>query len=135
MTAAELIDARADAGKPYMGLTTVEGKAIRRKDVIVAKNYLEEEELARLRLLVDQYLSFAEFQAKNRRIMYMQDWGKKLDDFLKLNEQEVLSGTGSVSKKDADAKAVAEYRTFQQRLLEEHSAYDDLMEQASEWDD
>ena len=134
MTAAELIDSRADASKPNMGLTSMEGKAIRRKDVVVAKNYLDEEELGRLRLLVDQYLSFAEFQAKNRRIMYMADWAKKLDDFLKLNEQELLSGAGSVKKKDADAKAAGEYRAYQQKLLEEHSAYDELMEQASEWE-
>lgn len=66
--------------------------------------------------------------------MCMADWAKKLDDFLKLNEQELLSGAGSIKKKDADAKAVGEYRAYQQRLLEEHSAYDELMEQASEWE-
>ena len=99
-TAAELIAERADAEKPNMGLTSWDGERIRKADVSVAKNYLNPDEIEKLNLLVDQYLSFAELQAKERRPMHMADWIKKLDAFLTLNERDILTHAGSVSRKD-----------------------------------
>jgi len=111
-TAAELIAERADAEKPYMGLQTWEGSRIRKSDVSRAKNYLTHEELDSLNLLVDQYLSFAEFQAKQRRVMHMADWVRKLDDFLKLNEMEILTSAGKVSSKLGREIAEREYDKY-----------------------
>ncbi|MFA7239432.1 MAG: RhuM family protein [Sulfuricellaceae bacterium] len=84
-TAAELIAARADSSRPNMGLTTWEGERIRKSDVGVAKNYLDEEELRALNNLAEQYLIFAEGQAARRIAMSMQDWINKLEGFLALN--------------------------------------------------
>ncbi len=111
-TAAELIAERADANKPNMGLTSWDGERIRKSDVCVAKNYLNQDEIEGLNLLVDQYLSFAEFQAKQRRPMHMADWIRKLDDFLKLNDQEILTHAGSISKKISDEIAEREYEKY-----------------------
>jgi hypothetical protein len=84
-TAAELIAERADARKPNMGLTHWKGDHPRKVDVTVTKNYMTADELQMLNLIVDQYLSFAEFQARQRKPMYMRDWIEKLDSFLQLN--------------------------------------------------
>lgn len=131
-TAAELVADRADANKPNMGLTTFSGKSVAKKDVTVAKNYLDQEEAERLLLLVDQYLSYAEFQAKNRRIMYMQDWAAKLDQFLEFNEQELLKGVGRVSRPDAEAKAHREYDLYKKRLAgQTEDDYDRFLQQTS----
>jgi len=111
-TAAELIAERADASKPNMGLTSWEGERIRKADVVVAKNYLKPTEIQSLTLLVDQYLAFAEFQAQQRRPMYMEDWIKKLDAFLRLNEQDILTHSGKISKKISDEIAEREYDKF-----------------------
>jgi len=85
-----------------MGLTTwknsPKGK-IRKTDVSIAKNYLSEDELTDLNLIVDQYLSFAELQARNRNPMYMSDWLKKLHDFMTLNDREILEHAGKISAK------------------------------------
>ena len=90
-TADELIAERSDATKPYMGLTNCKGSGRRRRfskaDVIVDKNYLNEEELSTLNLIVSQYLDFAEMQARIRKPMYMADWKAKLDASLTLNEK------------------------------------------------
>ncbi|HTB12086.1 MAG TPA: virulence RhuM family protein [Bryobacteraceae bacterium] len=111
-TAAELIAERADADKPNMGLTHWEGERVRKADVCTAKNYLQPEEIEKLNLLVDQYLSFAELQAKDRRQMHMADWVKKLDAFLTLNERDILTHAGSISKKISDEIAAQEYDKF-----------------------
>ena len=117
-TAAEVIHARADAGKPLMGLkTTRPGGIVRREDVAIAKNYLGEEELQTLNRIVNLYLDFAELQALNRRVMTMRDWIAKLDDFLKLSGRELLGHAGQVSHEAALAKAEAEYEKF--RALED----------------
>jgi hypothetical protein len=117
-TAAEVIHARADAGKPLMGLkTTRPGGIVRREDVSIAKNYLTEEELHALNRIVNVYLEFAELQALNRRVMTMRDWIAKLDDFLKLSGRELLDHAGKVSHEAALAKAGAEYEKF--RVLED----------------
>ena len=113
-TAAELIAKRADAGKPNMGLTNWPGSRIIRKDVTVAKNYLSEDELGLLNLIVDQYLSFAEAQARQKKVMTMTAWIEKLHAFLALNEKEILRGAGKVSKQLADDLALREYDKFQE---------------------
>lgn len=113
-TAAELIAQRADAGKPNMGLTNWPGNRIIRKDVTVAKNYLSGEELGLLNLIVDQYLSFAEAQARQKKLMTMTAWIEKLHAFLALNEKEILQGAGKVSKQLAEELALREYEKFQE---------------------
>ncbi len=122
-TAAEVIVERADATKPNMGLTTWKGSPlgpIRRADVGVAKNYLAEDELRTLNLLVDQYLSFAELQAQRRKPMSMADWARKLDGFLKLNEREILTDAGRISHELALEKAAHEFEKYdaERRRLE-----------------
>lgn len=111
-TAAEIIAKRANAELPNMGLTSWEGQRIRKADVTVAKNYLTADELENLNLLVDQYLSFAEFQARQRKPMYMADWIKKLDDFLRLNDRDILENAGRISKKLSDEMAEQEFDRF-----------------------
>ncbi len=111
-TAAEIIAMRANAKNPNMGITCISNRKIQRKDVFIAKNYLTQDELYELNLVVDQYLSFAELQAKNNKTMRMEDWIRKLDDFLRLNEKEILKNQGGISKKLADQKAEAEFLKF-----------------------
>lgn len=119
MTAAELIHSRADSSKPYMGLTTWRGTKVRKQDVGIAKNYLNEEELLALNSLVEQYLLFAERQARLRNPMYMTDWIAKLDAFLTLNEGNILTHAGSISHELALSHAEQEYDKFhRQRQLE-----------------
>lgn len=111
-TAAELIAERADATKPNMGLTHWEGGRIRKADVCSAKNYLNPDEIESLNLLVDQYLSFAELQAKQRKPMHMMDWVRKLNDFLKLNDREILEDAGRTSSRIAKELAEREYDKY-----------------------
>ncbi len=113
-TAAEVIHRRADASKPQMGVTAWMGDRPRKSDVGVAKNYLTEEEIKALNLIVSAYLDFAELQAMNRKPMTMRDWIKKLDDFLRLSEREILTHAGKISHEQALAKANAEFETFHQ---------------------
>lgn len=94
-TAAELIYERADSLKPNMGLTNWKSGNIRREDISVAKNYLNQNELETLNRIVSLYLDFAELQAYNKKVMYMKDWIKKLDDFLRISEQEILTHAGN----------------------------------------
>ncbi len=111
-TAAELIAARADSTRPNMGLTTWEGARIRKSDVGVAKNYLNEEELRALNNLAEQYLIFAEGQAARRIAMTMQDWIAKLEGFLTLNDREILRDAGRVSAELAKTHAEQEFEKF-----------------------
>ncbi|MBL7797730.1 MAG: virulence RhuM family protein [Saprospiraceae bacterium] len=119
-TAAEIVAGRADATKPNMGLTTWAGSKVRKDDVTTAKNYLNEEEITALNLLVEQYLAFAEAQAQQRKPMYMQDWVKKLNDILVINEREVLEHAGRVTRQLAAEIAGKQYELFkkQQQQLE-----------------
>ena len=112
-TAAELIATRADSSQPNMGLTTWEGARIRKTDVGIAKNYLDEEELRALNNLAEQYLIFAEGQATRRIAMTMQDWISKLEGFLTLNDREILQGAGKVSAQLAKARSEQEFDKFQ----------------------
>ena len=124
-TASEIIYQRTDSEKQNMGLTTWKnaphGK-IRKTDVSIAKNYLTENELKDLNLIVDQYLSFAELQARNRKPMYMTDWIKKLNDFMVLNEKEILEHAGRISAKMAKELAETEYNKYREKVIEAEDA-------------
>ncbi len=111
-TAAELINERVDAKKPFLGLTNFKADYITLRDVAIAKNYLTEEELKQLNLIVSFYLDFAELQAMNKKPMKMHDWILKLDEFLKLSERNLLSDSGSISHNAAIEKATEEYRKY-----------------------
>ena len=111
-TAAELVHSRANATKPNLGLTNWRGTVIRKQDVVIAKNYLAEPELAALNNLVEQYLVFAEGQAMRRVPMHMADWVKKLDAFLTLNDRDILTQAGRISHEMAQLKAEQEYDKF-----------------------
>lgn len=112
LTAAEIVAKRIDSGKKNMGLTNWKGEVITRDQAEVAKNYLEELELKRLNLLVEQFLSFAELQSVERRVMYMKDWIGKLDAFLVLNDKEILNKSGNVSRKNMEQKVRLELERF-----------------------
>lgn len=114
-TAAEVIYLRADADKDFMGLTTWRGIMPTRHEAEIAKNYLSEEELNILNRIVNLYLDFAELQAESHVPMYMKDWIKKLDDFLKLSGKELLTHAGSISAEMAKEKANMEYDRFKER--------------------
>lgn len=111
-TAAEIIAERADSSKNLMGLTSFKGNYLTAHDVMIAKNYLTEDELKQLNLIVSLYLDFAELQATNRRAMTMRDWITKLDEFLKLSEKQILTHSGKISAKEAQKKADAEFVKF-----------------------
>jgi len=115
-TAAEIIHTRADAAKPHMGLTNWRGVKVRKQDVAIAKNYLNEE-LAALNNLVEQYLVFAEGQALRRVPMHMRDWIAKLHGFLTLNERAILTHAGKISHQLAKERAEAEYDKFHVRQI------------------
>jgi len=121
-TAAEVIVQRADAGRPHMGLTSWQGSRPRKTDAEVAKNYLAVDELDTLNRIVTLYLDFAELQAANRRAMTMADWIRKLDDFLRVSERDILTHAGKVSNEAALKKAHLEYEKYRQALLDAPSA-------------
>ncbi|HOO26612.1 MAG TPA: RhuM family protein, partial [Clostridiales bacterium] len=116
-TAAELIYERADANKPFMGLTTFSGDFPIAKDIAVAKNYLTEDELRILNGIVSGYFDFAEVQAMRRRIMYMSDYVEHLDNLLKANGEMLLEDAGRVSHTQAMEKAKREYKRYQAENL------------------
>jgi hypothetical protein len=117
-TAAEIIYARASAEKTNMGLTSWLGKKPRIADAEIAKNYLNEEELGVLNLIVSLYLDFAELQALSRKPMYMRNWIAKLDDFLRTASRDILSHPGKISHEEALDKARAEYAKYQQQMID-----------------
>jgi hypothetical protein len=112
MTAAEIIANRADNTKTNMGLTNWRGTKVRKQDIGIAKNYLNEQELLALNNLVEQYLVFAEGQAMRRIPMHMADWINKLDGFLQLNDRDVLVHAGKISHDLALEIANAEYEKY-----------------------
>lgn len=119
-TAPEIIAARADASKDNMGLTSFKGAKVRRSDVTVAKNYMTQEEIETLNLIVNMYLDYAELQAKQHHVMHMADWEEKLNQFLQFNGRDVLQNAGTVRREVADALALAEYEKYDEhrRLME-----------------
>lgn len=116
-TAAELIMSRADAHKENMGLTTWKGPKVRRPDVTIAKNYLDEQEIKSLNRIVTMYLDYAELQAERQKPMYMKDWIERLNAFLQFNEQEILGNAGKVKKEVADRLAQDEYEKYHHQRL------------------
>ncbi|PUE30584.1 virulence RhuM family protein [Limnohabitans sp. Jir72] len=116
-TAAELVMLRADSAKPHMGMTNWPSERIRKSDVAVAKNYLNEDELRALNNLAEQYLVFAEGQAARRVAMTMQAWIDKLEGFLTLNDREILQSAGQVSAELAKQHAEGEFAKY--RVLED----------------
>lgn len=116
-TAAEVIYERADADKPFMGLTTFSGDFPTAKDVGIAKNYLSEEELRVLNQMVSGYFDFAEVQAIRHRPMYMSDYVEQLDNILRATGEEVLTHAGKISHAQAMEKAKAEYKRYQAQTL------------------
>ena len=116
-TAAEVIYQRADAEKPFMGLTSFAGELPALKDIGIAKNYLEENELKVLNNLVSGYFDLAEINAIEHKPMYMDDYVKQLDSVLSSGNRKILTGSGSVSHKQALEKAKSEYRKYQEITL------------------
>lgn len=111
-TAAELIAERATATNQNMGLQSWSAGKIRKSDVGIAKNYLKEDELSQLNLLVEQFLAFAENQARQKKVMYMGDWIKKLNDILIINDNEILEHAGKISHELALQLAETEYDKY-----------------------
>lgn len=131
-TAAEVIYQRADAEKPFMGLTSFSGELPSIKDIGIAKNYLQEDELKILNNLVSGYFDLAEINAIEHKPMYMDDYVKQLDMVLSSGDRRLLVGAGSVSHKKAIDKAKSEYRKYQEiTLTPVEQAYLDSIKEAS----
>ncbi len=116
-TASEVIYERADSEKPFMGLTTFKGDIPVLSDVVIAKNYLDEEELKILNNLVSGYFDFAEIQAIRHKPMYMEDYIKQLDMILSSTGEKLLTGAGTISHNKAIKKAKAEYKKYQVKTI------------------
>ncbi len=131
-TAAEIVHARADGDKPFMGMqTTRPGGVIHKADAGVAKNYLTEPELQVLHRIVNLYIEYAELQALERRAMTMRDWVTKLDDFLRASGRQLLDDAGQISAEAARAKAEREYERYQARQDAQPRAIDVDFEKAT----
>jgi hypothetical protein len=126
-TAAEIVHSRADKSKDYMGLTSwknaPEGKILK-SDVIIAKNYLQENEIGDLNLLVSAFLDLAEFQARRNQLMNMKDWLERTNKFLESNSLDVLANAGNISHEQAVEKAHGEYAHF--RIEQDRKFLSDL---------
>lgn len=132
-TAAELVYRRVDASLPLMGMLSYDKKqvdSIKKAEVSIAKNYLNEEEMKLLGLLVEQYLAFAETMAQQQTPMYMKDWIERLDTILQLNGRELLTHAGKISHKMALEKSGEEYEKFkkQQKAIEKEASLKELEE-------
>lgn len=132
-TAAEVIYKRADAQKPFMGLTSFAGEIPTKKDIGIAKNYLNEKELKILNNLVSGYFDFAEIQAIEHKPMYMSDYILQLDNILSSGNRKLLVDSGFVSHQEALEKAETEYRKYQQQTLSSvEKAYLETIKQLAE---
>ena len=131
-TAAELVHNRVDMSKPLLGMSSYdkESKNLTKKDVSIAKNYLNEEEIKLLGLIVEQYLAFAETMAMQRTPMYMKDWIARLDAVISLNGRELLTHAGKISHEMAIAKSELEYKKFkdEQKKIEKIQSLKELEE-------
>jgi hypothetical protein len=137
-TAAELVYKRVDAGLPLMGMLSYDKKritSIKKVEVSIAKNYLNEDEMKLLGLLVEQYLAFAETMAQQQTPMYMKDWIERLDTILQLNGRELLTHAGKISHKMALEKSGEEYEKFkqQQKAIEKEASLRELEEDIKKW--
>lgn len=115
-TAAETVYKRVDSSKNNIALTTFKGKIPTKSETKIAKNYLSEDELNILNRMVTAYMEIAEIQALNRTPMYMQDWIKQLDDFLKITNKEILQHAGTISNSEAVEKAHTEYENYKDKM-------------------
>lgn len=120
-TAAEVIYKRVNAEKQHMGMTSFKGTKPTKSEIIVAKNYLTEDEINILNRIVTAYLELAELQALRKRPMYMRDWIEKLDDFIKMTDNEILNHAGTVSYIEAKEKAEIEYNKYKEKTISELS--------------
>lgn len=131
-TAAELIYNRVDASLPLLGMQSFDKKGssnIRKSDVGIGKNYLNEDEMKLLGLLVEQYLAFAETMAQQQTPMYMKNWIERLDLILQLNGRELLTNAGSISRQMALSKSAAEFDKFKQHQqeIEKKDSFNELV--------
>lgn len=132
-TAAELVYKRVSADKPHLGLTSFSGEKPKKKEISVAKNYLNEKELDVLNRMVTAYLEIAELQALNRKPMYMKDWITRLDDFLKMTGNEILDNAGTISRNQMLKKAEKEYQQYKKQTQNELSKVEkDFIKQIEE---
>ena len=130
-TAAELVYRRVDANLPLLGMQSFDKKnavSIKKSDVSIAKNYLNEEEIKLLGLLVEQYLAFAETMAQQRTPMYMADWIQRLDSILQLNGRELLTHAGKISHEKALEKSSVEFEKYRevQKAIEKAESLKEL---------
>ncbi len=116
-TAAEIIAKRADAGKTFMGLLSFAGKAVQKKDIAIAKNYLSEKELKVLNNIVSAYFDLAEVKAMDEESMTMQDWLMQFDKLISAFNKKVLTNAGKISHNQAVEKAEKEYRKYQEKTI------------------
>jgi hypothetical protein len=132
-TAAELVYRRVDASLPLLGMQSYDKKnsiSIKKSDVSIAKNYLNEDEIKLLGLLVEQYLAFAETMAQQRTPMYMKDWIQRLDSILQLNGRELLTHAGKVSHEKALQKSEVEFEKYKiaQKAIEKEQSLKEIEE-------
>ena len=132
-TAAELVYRRVDAALPLLGMQSYDKKnsiSIKKSDVSIAKNYLNEDEIKLLGLLVEQYLAFAETMAQQRTPMYMKDWIERLDTILQLNGRELLTHAGKISHEKALQKSEAEFEkhNIAQKAIEKEQSLKEIEE-------
>ena len=132
-TAAEIVYDRANAEKPYMGLTTWKNAPdgrIRKSDVTVAKNYLSEKEVRSLELLSTAFVDIAELRAERQQLMSMKDWKEQLVKFLSINDHDILPDAGRISHEKAEEKALGEYEKY--RVIQDQiflSDFDKLLDE------
>lgn len=117
LTAAEIVTKRIDSKKRSLGLTNWTGEIITRQQAEIAKNYLAETELRQLKLLVEQFLAYAELQVERKNPMYMSDWKRKLDEFMELNDLEILTTKGSISHAEMQKKVKTELVKFNTKQI------------------
>jgi hypothetical protein len=137
-TAAELVYRRADAALPLMGMQSYDKKgtgSIKKSEASIAKNYLNEDEIKLLGLLVEQYLAFAETMAQQRIPMYMKDWTQRLDAILQLNGRDLLTHAGKISHEMALKKSGEEFEKYQiiQKTLEKEQSLQELEADLEKW--
>ncbi len=131
MTAAELIAARADHKRQFMGLTSWKFDEVRKADITIAKNYLLEKEIDELNRIVVMWLDFAEDQARRRKQIFLRNWEERLDDFLRLNDRPILTTAGKISRKKAEDHAEIEFEKYavNRRLEKDTEAEADYLKQ------
>lgn len=116
-TAAELITERVDSSKDNMGLTAFKGAVVRKGDINISKNYLQEDEITDLNRIVTMFLDHAEDMARGKTPMSMKDWENSLNEFLQFRRREILEGKGKVSREDMERKVLQEYAIYNTRRL------------------